>query len=50
MSHQVSETEMSSQNELEDLQAQGLDGWMLKPLNMEQLSRLLARVLKDYND
>ncbi|MCP4540799.1 MAG: PAS domain S-box protein [Chloroflexi bacterium] len=38
------------ENELEDLQAQGLAGWLLKPPDMEQLSRLLARALKGYVD
>jgi two-component system, cell cycle sensor histidine kinase and response regulator CckA len=33
------------ENELEVLQAQGLAGWMLKPLDEEQLAQLLARVL-----
>lgn len=33
------------ENELQSLQAQGLAGWMLKPPEMEQLSRLLARLL-----
>jgi signal transduction histidine kinase/CheY-like chemotaxis protein len=34
-------------NELETLQAEGLTAWMLKPPDMEQLSRLLARVLEE---
>ncbi|MBN1487845.1 MAG: PAS domain-containing protein [Anaerolineae bacterium] len=34
------------ENELEQLQSQGLAGWMLKPLSMEQLSQLLARLLR----
>jgi len=34
------------ENELKDLQGQGMAGWMLKPPNMEQLSQLLARALK----
>ena len=33
------------ENELKGLQEQGLAGWMLKPPNMEQLARLLARVM-----
>ncbi|MBN2002445.1 MAG: hypothetical protein JXA21_03735 [Anaerolineae bacterium] len=33
------------ENELKGLQAQGLAGWMLKPPDIEQLSRLLARTL-----
>ncbi|MCP4543026.1 MAG: response regulator, partial [Chloroflexi bacterium] len=32
-------------SELDSLQAQGLAGWMLKPPDMEQLARLLARAL-----
>ncbi|MCP4537176.1 MAG: response regulator [Chloroflexi bacterium] len=38
------------ENELEDLQSQGLAGWMLKPPDMERLSRMLVRVLKDCGD
>jgi PAS domain S-box-containing protein len=34
------------EKELEKLQCEGLAGWMLKPPNMEQLSQLLMRVLK----
>jgi hypothetical protein len=30
----------------EDLQTQGLAGWMLKPPDIEDLSRLLAQVLR----
>ncbi|MBN1179527.1 MAG: PAS domain S-box protein [Anaerolineae bacterium] len=33
------------EEELEDLKAQGLAGWMLKPPDMEKLSQLLAQVL-----
>jgi PAS domain S-box-containing protein len=33
------------QNQLDDLRAQGLAGWMLKPPDMEHLSQLLAQVL-----
>jgi len=33
--------------ELENLHAQGLAGWLLKPPRMEQLAQLLARVLQD---
>jgi two-component system cell cycle sensor histidine kinase/response regulator CckA len=33
------------ENELEDLQAQGLAGWLLKPPDLEQLAQLLARAL-----
>ncbi len=36
------------QNQLDDLRSQGLAGWMLKPPDMEQLSQLLARVLRSY--
>ncbi len=35
------------ENELREMQEQGLAGWMLKPPNIEQLAQLLARVLKD---
>ena len=35
------------EHELEELQAQGLAGWMLKPPDLEQLSQLLARALRD---
>jgi two-component system cell cycle sensor histidine kinase/response regulator CckA len=35
------------EQELQSLQAEGLAGWLLKPPDMEQLSRLLARVLKE---
>ncbi|MBN1876587.1 MAG: PocR ligand-binding domain-containing protein [Anaerolineae bacterium] len=35
------------ENELRSLQAQGLAGWMFKPLDMEQLSHLLAQLLSD---
>ncbi|MBN1259248.1 MAG: response regulator, partial [Anaerolineae bacterium] len=38
------------ETELKTLQAQGLAGWMLKPPDMEQLSRLLGRVLGKYSD
>ena len=34
------------ENELRNLQAQGLAGWMLKPPDPEQLAQLLARALK----
>ena len=34
------------QDELEALEAQGLNGWMLKPRNLEKLAQLLERVLK----
>ena len=34
------------ESKLEDLQAQGLAGWMLKPPDIEKLSRLLAQVLE----
>ena len=33
------------EDELEDLQAQGLAGWMLKPPSVTELGQLLARVL-----
>ena len=33
------------EHELEALQAQGLAGWMLKPLDGEQLAQVLAQVL-----
>jgi CheY-like chemotaxis protein len=35
------------EDELENLQSQGLAGWMLKPPNVEQLSQLLARALEE---
>jgi len=35
------------ENELKGLQAQGMAGWTLKPLNVEQLARLLARALRE---
>ncbi len=35
------------ENELERLVDEGLQGWMLKPPNMEQLSQLLAKALKN---
>ncbi len=35
-----------AENELKELQEQGLAGWMLKPMNMEQLAQLLARALE----
>jgi len=34
------------ENELQDLQAQGLAGWMLKPPDIENLFQLLARALQ----
>ncbi len=34
------------ENELRSLQEHGLAGWLLKPLDVEQLSHLLARVLR----
>ncbi|MEJ5311919.1 MAG: PAS domain S-box protein [Anaerolineae bacterium] len=34
------------ENELLSLQEQGLAGWLLKPLDVERLSRLLAQVLR----
>ncbi len=34
------------EKELQNLQAQGVVGWMSKPPDMEQLSRMLARVLR----
>ena len=33
------------EKELENLQAQGLSGWLLKPPSLEQLAQVLARVL-----
>ena len=33
------------QEQLENLQAQGLDGWLLKPPVLEQLAEMIARVL-----
>lgn len=35
------------EQELQSLQAEGLAGWLLKPPDIEQLSHLLARVLKE---
>jgi CheY-like chemotaxis protein len=35
------------QDELEELGAHGLSGWMLKPPNLEKLAQLLERVLRD---
>ena len=35
------------ENELREMQEQGLAGWMLKPPNIEQLAQLLAQALKD---
>jgi signal transduction histidine kinase/ActR/RegA family two-component response regulator len=35
------------ENELENLKAQGLAGWLFKPPDMEQLAELLAQVLKE---
>jgi PAS domain S-box-containing protein len=36
------------ESELEDLQTQGLAGWMLKPPDLEQLAQLLARALTNW--
>jgi len=36
--------------ELEELRAQGLDGWLLKPLNIEQLAEVVARALEEVTD
>ncbi|MFP4394139.1 MAG: PAS domain S-box protein [Anaerolineales bacterium] len=38
------------ENELREMQEQGLAGWMLKPPHIEQLAKVLARVLKDQDD
>jgi len=35
------------QDELEELEVQGLNGWMLRPPNLEKLAQLLERVLRD---
>ena len=35
------------EDELREMQDQGLAGWMLKPPNIEQLAKLLAQALKD---
>jgi CheY-like chemotaxis protein len=35
------------EEELAELEEQGLNGWMLKPHNLEQLAQLLERVLRD---
>jgi hypothetical protein len=37
-------------NELRDLEAQGLAGWMLKPPEMTALSQLLIRALRGENN
>jgi CheY-like chemotaxis protein len=36
------------ENELDNLQAQGMAGWLVKPPNLEQLSLLLAQVLQEH--
>ena len=38
------------ENELENLKAQGLTGWLFKPPDMEQLAELLARALKEVSE
>ncbi len=38
------------EEELEDLKAQGLTGWMLKPPDIEHLSQLLARTLEEAHE
>jgi signal transduction histidine kinase len=34
------------ENELESLQAEGLTGWLLKPIRQEELAKMVARVLR----
>ncbi|MEJ2608224.1 MAG: response regulator [Anaerolineales bacterium] len=38
------------EDELLDLEAEGLSGWLRKPPTVEQIGRLLARVLQNASD